>query len=156
MEGKSYSFEKKEMEGTLEFAEKTLSDAIKWDAKQIEQNHDRLSAIVQGHRDMSPSEHSYVITGQGEGLKLSRIKHPQIEARHLAAKVGELSDENLLMKMAAHGVETREELEPPKEDPDKPMAEMNIKDYQDYVQREEGKAQEKSFAPEIVPGMFGG
>jgi|GEM_PF-6946792 len=155
----SYSFEREETEKAVDFGKTELDKAIKWNAEQIRENFDHIQALVQGFRAMSDSEHSYVITGQGDNLKLSKVRHPGIPANEIHARLA-LDDDGLLLKLSGNGVESREEPEqtPDKPEPKKAMADMTIRDYENYVEREEAKAQEKaqSNSNAIAAGMFGG
>jgi hypothetical protein len=49
---------------------------IKWSPKQLRERLDEISGMMQGFTQMSPTEFSYVLTGDGEGLRLSKIRHP--------------------------------------------------------------------------------
>ena len=135
-----YSFEIAEQNAALKRGEAELDEMLNWDGEDLAEDFDHVKALVVGHRQISDSEYSYVLTGSGDNLKLSKIHHPNIKAQHLDAKMGEISDENLLLKLSAHGVETRPDPEP--EATAKPEATSEPK-------------QSNPTSIEVVKGMFG-
>ena len=89
--------------------EKFLDTITLQSAKEIEADFDKISGMVEGHRQMSDSEFSYTLTGSGDSLRLSKINHPGVQARDLNARMGNISDDHLVRKLRANGIETRED-----------------------------------------------
>ena len=152
-----YSFEQAEETHALQWGEAELDKMVKWSAEELAERFDEIKGMVEGFRQMSPSEHSYTLTGSGPSLRLTKVRHPGIPAKELAARVGEIGDENLLINFKGHGFESREEEpEPPREEPKKSMSEMTAADYQAYVSEQEAKAKTVDMSPQVNPGLFGG
>lgn len=153
-----YTFEAAEEAQIVDFGDRNLSERTKWSAQDLAERFDETKGWVEGFRQMSPTEYSYVLTGEGDTLKLSKVKHPGIPAHDLKARVGDIGEENLLLKLGVNGAESREEPEPEKKESPKPMTEMTMGDYNKYVAKEQAKEAEKSQSSgnEVAPGMFGG
>lgn len=149
-----YQFEERENAETIEWGESELSKMINWSASELADQFDEVKAMVVGHRQMADSEFSFVLTGQDDSLRLSKINHPGIPAKDLHARIGKLSDENLLLKLKGHGVETRPH-EPEPEEPKKvTIGEATNEDWENYTREQESKTQENNLQAEVIPGMF--
>ena len=144
LEKEPYSFEAQADLDTTGWGAENLDEMIHWDAKRLQDNYDTIKAMVVGYRQMAGTDFSYTLTGEGDSLQLTKIKHPDIPARELRARLGELTDEQYFYKCKAHGVETRTEPESPPEELKVTLENMTEVDYDDYVKGQESKSDENS------------
>jgi hypothetical protein len=132
-----------EDENIVAYGDEELTAMIDWDSATIEANEARVRGLISGYRKMSDKEHSYVLTKGEGGLKISKIRHPEIPANELRSRMGDFSDSVYLRKLSMHGVQSRDEPKPePAEapEPDDDPAKIN------------NSAKGESI---VVKGMFG-
>jgi hypothetical protein len=139
----SYSFEAEDDRNVVEYGDRELSSMVHWDSDRVKQNADRIRGMIEGWRQMSDREYSFTLTNEGGDYRVSKVKHPNLPANEISARVGNHSEETLLRKLGMGGVETREEPEPVTEAPAE-------------APEPEPEKQSNPMDIEIAPGMFGG
>jgi hypothetical protein len=137
----SYSFVEEEDRNVIDYGARELSAMIHWPSEKVKHNEARIRGMIEGYRQMSDTEHSFVLTKDGGNYKVTKVLHPGTPANEIKARVGEFSDETYLRKLSAHGTVEREEPEP-EEAPSEPAEPAPTK--QSHVL-------EKTIAPGILP-----
>jgi hypothetical protein len=151
LEAQEYNFEIEQKQNDLSGAETALTEAMSWTPEQVRERRDHLAGLVQGFRDMSETEYSFLIDGD----KVVKVKHPEVPACQLESRIGTSRSDVLIRKLGVHGIEGQKEEVPAEEKGLPPMSEMTEGEFQKY--QEEAQAKQKPSDPiskKIAPGLL--
>jgi len=120
--GYQFSFEAEEKKQDLEFGKATAEEMMTWTPEQVRENLPVVENILQGWRDMSNEEYSFLVDtgspykdGGAEGsFRIVKIFHPGVPANELQARTGQSTAQGLLdlAHRSGFGIERHEEPAP--------------------------------------------
>lgn len=105
-----YSFLKKEREDNLEWGQARAEEMLSWSPEKIRENIVEVESILQGLRDQSDGEQSYLLdvgspfkSDHDPTYKIVRVTHPGIKSRDLSAVDGKKDNQSLLNQAVRKG-----------------------------------------------------